>query len=109
MGAWHPGLRLLLFSPRHIQSPDLLWILLLGLLKNTLFRCFSLSLFQFDGDSAYVGMSDGNPELLSTSQVGAPSFLSWGVSNLGLTGAQPPGSPRCQLESDFPESLISEN
>lgn len=36
----------------------------------------SPSLFQFDGESAYVGMSDGNPELLSTSQVGAPSFLS---------------------------------
>ena len=58
-----------------------------------LFRAFplSLSLFQFDGDSAYGGMSDGNPELLSASQVGAPSFLSVSVgggSSLGLAGAK---------------------
>lgn len=48
-----------------------------GLLENVLLKLLlSPSLFQFDGESAYVGMSDGNPELLSTSQVGAPSFLS---------------------------------
>ena len=40
--------------------------------------CLSVSLFQFDGESAYVGMSDGNPELLSTSQVGAqPPLGRW--------------------------------
>lgn len=72
-----PGAWSLLLSPPCIQAPDLLWLLPLGLLENILFRAASLSVFQFDGDSAYVGMSDGNPELLSTSQVGAPSFLSW--------------------------------
>lgn len=79
-----------LLSPPCIQSPDLLWLLLLGLLENILFRASSLSVFQFDGDSAYVGMSDGNPELLSTSQVGAPSFLSWvGVGYLALGWLEP--------------------
>lgn len=60
----------------------LLRLLLLGPLENVLLRAtslsLSLSLFQFDGDSAYVGMSDGNPELLSTSQVGVLSSLSGG-------------------------------
>lgn len=66
------------FSP--LTSPGFSW----ALLENIFIRAASLSLFQFDGESAYVGMSDGNPELLSTSQVGAPSSL----SSLGLAGAK---------------------
>lgn len=84
MEAWA---RSLLLFPLSIQTPGLLWLLCLP--ENILFRAASLSVFQFDGDSAYVGMSDGNPELLSTSQVGALSFLSWvGVSGLGLAGSK---------------------
>lgn len=77
------------FAPFPSKHPDPWPPLALCLPENILFRAASLSVFQFDGDSAYVGMSDGNPELLSTSQVGAPSFLSWvGVSGLGLAGSK---------------------
>ena len=57
--------------PSVLESPDLLGLLLGPSREHFHQSCLSVSLFQFDGESAYVGMSDGNPELLSTSQVGA--------------------------------------
>lgn len=81
-----PGLRLCSFplgASSPLASSGFSWAFL-----RTFYSELLLSLFQFDGDSAYVGMSDGNPELLSTSQVGAPSFLHW-VGCLALGWLEP--------------------
>ncbi|EDL06320.1 mCG113411, isoform CRA_b, partial [Mus musculus] len=50
---------------------------------------------EFDGDSAYVGMSDGNPELLSTSQ----TYNSQGESNedYEIPPITPPNLPEPSL------------
>ncbi|KAG8513380.1 TOX high mobility group box family member 2 [Galemys pyrenaicus] len=79
------------------------------LLEDFALRAASLSLFQFDGDSAYVGMSDGNPELLPASQGvhregQRPVATQARAAVLGLTlmalKAQPPSSRgQCRPQS----------